>query len=312
MSKFKILWIDDQPDKIGLEKDKIEEMIRLKGFTPNIELVSKITNTDVMANAEWYKRLKSREYDLLLIDFNLCNHILGSNIIGNIRKDNNIYVDIIFYSSDRDRLIETIKKSLDGAILEFIDDVHIAILDDSDFYDKIELVIDKIIGSWYNAHSIRGVILAKTSKFETMVNDIVRLHYQSRKNALSTKLIDKKNNVLKSVSDKWNNLTNESDPTLYILDHPVEFNWNVRKLLFDTLIDEKIISIEDEHFISNLKEIFTLRNCFAHSKAKVLNGQMIIHVNGKEKIYDETEIDNIRSKINNIEIILESLIRKQE
>lgn len=187
----------------------------------------------------------------------------------------------------------------------------IAILDDSDFYDKIELIIDKIIGSWYNAHSIRGVILAKTSKFETMVNDIVRLNYHSRKNMLSTKLLEKKNNVLKSVSDKWNNLLNESDPTLYILDHPVEFNWNVRKLLFDTLIDEKIISIEDEHFISNLKEIFTLRNCFAHSKAKVVNGQMIIHVNGKEKIYDEKEIINIRSKINNLEIILESLILTQ-
>lgn len=307
MSKFKILWIDDQPEKIGLEKDKIEEMIKLKGFTPKIELISKITSTDV-TNAEWYKKLISREYDLLLIDFNLCNHILGSSIIGNIRKENNIYVDIIFYSSDRDKLISIIKNSFDGSLLEFFDDVHIAILDDSDFYDKVDLIIDKIIGSWYNAHSIRGVILAKTSKFETMINDIIQLNYLSKKEILSKKLLEKKANVEKAIYDKWDKLLKEPDPPLYVTTHPVDFNWNIRKLLFNTLIEEGIISISDNNFSEQLKEVFMLRNDFAHSKAKIINGEIIVNVNGKDKVYNETAICDIRIKINNIENILESLI----
>lgn len=307
MSKFKILWIDDQPEKIGLEKDNLEKIVEMKGFTPKIELISQITSTD-LTNADWYKKLKSREYDLLLIDFNLCNHILGSSVIGSIRKDNNIYVDIIFYSSDRDKLISTIKNSFDGSLLEFLDDVHIAILDDTDFYDKIESIIDKIIGSWYNAHSIRGVILAKTSKFETMVNEIVRLNYLSKKDVLSKKLTEKKKNVEKSICDKWDKLMNDPDPALYVTTHPVGFNWNTRKLLFNTLVDEGVISITDSNFSTQLEEIFTLRNDFAHSKAKIINGEIIVNVNGNEKIYNESAICDIRTKINNIEGILESLL----
>ena len=57
MSKFKILWIDDQPEKIGLEKDNLEKIVEMKGFTPNIELISKIMSTD-LTNADWYKKLK--------------------------------------------------------------------------------------------------------------------------------------------------------------------------------------------------------------------------------------------------------------
>lgn len=312
MSKFKILWIDDQPDKIGLEKDNIEEIIKMKGFTPKIEVISKITHNDISTDADWYKKLISREYDLLFIDFNLCNHILGSSIIGEIRKHNNIYVDIIFYSSDRDKLIKAIKDSFDGSILEFIDDVHIAILDDSDFYDKVELVIDKIISSWYNAHSIRGVILAKTSKFETMISEIVRVNYASKKDILVAKLLEKKSNVQNSVTEKWNNLMKDADPPLYVINHPVDFNWNVKKLLFDTLLEEGSITIDNEEFFNQLKEVFRLRNDFAHNKAKISNGTIIVKINGKDIVYNEADISKIRSKINNIESTLETLLRNNQ
>lgn len=32
MSKFKILWIDDQPEKIGLEKDNLEKIVEMRGL----------------------------------------------------------------------------------------------------------------------------------------------------------------------------------------------------------------------------------------------------------------------------------------
>ena len=73
-------------------------------------------------------------------------------------------------------------------------------------------------------------------------------------------------------------------------------------------MDEGVISIADSNFSTQLEEIFTLRNDFAHSKAKVINGEIIVNVNGNEKIYNESAICDIRTKINNIESILESLL----
>lgn len=311
MSKFKILWIEDQPDKIALEREEIEGMIIAKGFTPKIDLVSQITSGDLSLNSELYKRIRSREYDLLFIDYHLCNHILGSSIIGNIRKDNNIYVDIIFYSSDRDKLIETIKNSFDGPLLEFIDDVHIAILDDSGFYDKIDIVIDKIIGSWYNAHSIRGILLAKTSKFETMINDIVRLNCVDKQDILRDKLLKKKSNLERHFKAQWENAMEDLSLPLYIINNPSNFNWAIRKMLFDTLIEEGNIVIDNEEFSTQLIEVFKLRNDFAHNKARILNGNLILNINGSERVYKEEDIINIRLKINNIENVLDSLIKKE-
>lgn len=311
MSKFKILWIEDQPNKIDLEKERIEETIKTKGFTPEVDLISKITPRDLSINSTLFEKIKSREYDLLFIDYHLCNDILGSSIIGSIRKDNNIYVDIIFYSSDRENLIESIKNSFDGAILEFFDDVHIAILDDSDFYDKVEIVIDKIIGSWYNAHSIRGILLAKTSKFETMVNDIVLLKCNAKQDVLREKLLQKKSNLEKNFTDQWEKALKDADLPLYVVSNPISFNWAIRKLLFDTLIEEGNIIIDNKEFATQLVEVFKLRNDFAHNKARISNGNLILNIKGEDKIFNEEDIFNIRLKINNIENVLNTLISKE-
>lgn len=308
MSKFRILWIEDQPNKVILEREQIEHTIELKGFTPEIDLISKITSDDFSLDSELFNKIKSREYDLLFIDFHLCNQILGSSIIGSIRKDNNIYIDIVFYSSDRDKLIASIKNSFDGAILEFIDDVHIAILDDADFYDKVEIVIDKIIGSWYNAHSIRGILLAKTSKFETMISDVVRLNYIAKQDILRTKLLAKKENLKKHLTEQWGKAMDDVNLPLYIVNHPSDFNWTIRKLLFDTLIEEGNIIIDNSEFSTQLIEVFRLRNDFAHNKARISNGNLILNINGKEIIYKEADIVDIRLKINNIENVLNKLI----
>jgi hypothetical protein len=312
MSKFKILWIDDQPQKIELEKVNIEEIIKQKGFTPKIEIISKINHSEITSQTDWFKKLKSREFDLLFIDFNLCNHILGSQIISEIRKNNNIYVDIIFYSSDRDKLISAIKDSFDNSLLDFIDDVHVAILDDLDFYEKVENIIDKIISSWYNAHSIRGVILARTSKFELLVNDIIRLYYSSEKDFLKYKLLAKKQNVIEQVAQKWNRLENEDDPSLYVIEHPVYFNWNTRKMMFDILIENGAIKLQDNDFSKKMDMIFTLRNDFAHNRAKIEDGKITLHKNGKTIIYDEQKIKHLRNDINSIENVLEELISKHQ
>lgn len=309
MSKFKVLWIDDQPAKIDLEKEKAEELIRAKGFEPIIEVYSDIDQKIFDSKSELINRLRSRGYDLLFIDYNLCNHILGSHIISEVRKHNDIYVDIVFYSSDRDKLIKEIKSSYDKPSLGFIDDVHVAILDELDFYDKIEYIIDKIIGAWFNAHSIRGIILAKASKFERLVSDIVQKNYFSIKDTLVEVLKTKRERIDEQDDNKWKKLFSEKDPTLYVIQHPTIFNWGIISTLFRTLLDKKIITA-NETLMGTLKEIFIMRNDFAHYKATIKDGKLILHKCDKNKEFDEDKIKQIRDKINFVETELNLLLNE--
>lgn len=309
MSKFKILWIEDRPQKVGLEKDAVEEMIRTRGFTPIIEFISTQSELD---DEEWKNRVKSRAYDLLFIDFNLCNHILGSNIISEIRQNNKIYVDIIFYSSDRDKLLDVVKNSFDGSLMSFVDDVHIAILDDSEFNDKVEKVIEKIIGSWYNVQSIRGIILAKASKFETMISDIIKLYYKPQEEYLKNKLVEKREKVTNQANQNWDKLLTADDSIIYVVEHPEMFNWTIRRMLFDTLIEKGEIYISDETFKNKLSTLFSMRNIFAHNKAKIKNGSLTLNIKSKEKIYKESDIVSIRDDINFIEDILNEMVETKK
>lgn len=308
MSKFKILWIDDQPDKVGLEIHKVESLIIEKGLTPVIDLIQDVSNVNAVQVPQWLQKLRSRDYDLLLVDFNLRCNVFGSDVIKSVRINNNIYVDIVFYSSDRDSLIEKVIESYNGPMLDFIDDIHIMVLDDADFNEKIEGVVNKIIGSWYNAHSIRGIILGKASKFESLVSEIVKKNYVNQKGLLLERLMRKKDTVCSSVNSRWEALNNEDDPIVYAIDHPDFFNWSVRKMLFNTLVECGQIRIDDASFSKNLDELFEIRNKFAHNKLKVENGKVLLNVIGVDQEYDEEKINEIICKINGIEDVLYSLI----
>ncbi len=310
MSKIKVLWIDDQQDKIELEIDTVKQMISEKGFYPVVKTISNIDKTDLSNDEEWTKAIKSREYDLLFIDFNLCNHILGSKIISEIRHENNLYIDIVFYSSDRDKLIKSIAESYEGPIMNFMDDIHIAILDDADFYEKIEKVIDKIIGSWYNLHSLRGITLAKTSKFETMITDIIKLYYINQKDYLKKKLLEKKKNVEDNFNAHWKNLMNKEDAVMYAISHPDFFNWKTRWMLFKELVNKGEINFKEEAFFNKVDEIFELRNKFAHYKAKINQGNIVLKMLEIDECLSERDVIHIRENINYIEKILYDLLTK--
>ena len=307
MSKFKILWIDDQQTKIGLEQDTVKEIIVNKGYTAQIETIDNIKPEDLIRESDLMYKIKSREYDLLFIDYKLSHKVLGSHIISKIREENKIYTDIIFYSTDKDDLIEEVINSYKGSILSYIDDVHIIPLDDADFYDKVETVIDKIIGTWYNAHSIRGIILAKTSKFEYIVNQIVQLYYSPYKDKLASKIKTKKENIIADITEKWDKTIKSQDVVEYVLKRPEQFNWNFKKMLFDTLIEETAFDISEE-IARDISELFSLRNDFAHNKAKVINGNLILYKKNKELTFNESNIIEIRHKLAKVEKYFESLV----
>lgn len=305
MSRFKILWIDDQPEKCKRAQRAVKAVIESFGFEPDIDLESNISNESLTSpDGVLYKKIHGRDADLFIIDYNLKNNVLGNHVIGEIRKENEIYSDIIFYSSMRAELINTVTQSfVSPDSVNYLDGVYIAPLDDF-FTEKVTRVINKIIKSWYNVHSIRGIILSKASKFEHMVGEIINLGYQPCLPVIKEKLCEKGENVKRTTQDKWNKVNNREDPVPFILKDPINFNWTTKKLMFYEMAEKGIITLNAK---AELDEIFKLRNDFAHNPIHLVDGVLELKTPKKTITFTESDVEEIRGTLVAVENDLQTI-----
>lgn len=304
MSKFRILWIDDQPKKCRREVKQVKSVVDAFGFEPDIDLVSDISASSLKSpDGTLYKKLRARDIDLFLIDYNLKNDVLGSNVIQEIRKENDIYSDIVFYSSLNSDFISTVKASFDSPnAMEYFDGVYIVPLGD-EFVSKIQYVVNKIIKSWYNVHSIRGIVLSKASKFEHVVSEIINAYYEPCLEEIKTALHEKGENVCKSTSGKWARVDKASDPVPKILKDPISFNWAVKDLILKIIIEKGLVALPS---YDDLAAIFSLRNDFAHNPIHLKDGELVLTKKDSTRCFNETDIEDIRKQLMRIEKDLSS------
>ncbi len=303
MSKFRILWIDDQPKKCKREKAKVEKIVQSFGFESDIDLESDISVSSLKSpDGTLYKKMHARNVDLFLIDYNLKNDVLGSNIVQEIRKENDIYSDIVFYSSLNADFIGAVKSSFDSSnSMEYFDGVYIVPLGD-EFSEKVQYVINKIIKSWYNVHSIRGIVLSKASKFEHLLGELIRAYYQPCLQDIKSVLSQKGANVCKTTSDKWKSVEKNVDPVPQILGDPINFNWTVKKCILKEMLDHGVITLTT---FQDIVDLFNLRNDFAHNPIHLENGNLVLQTTKKTQYFTEEDIEGIRKKLMRIEQDLE-------
>ena len=91
---FNILWVEDQPDYVKAQIDKIGQLMQEEGFHCNPTLcigsmddVRKVISTDVFAD----------EIDLVLVDWDWGSNLHGEDAIEAIREEVR-YKDVVFYS----------------------------------------------------------------------------------------------------------------------------------------------------------------------------------------------------------------------
>jgi len=295
MSKFKVLWIDDQTQKCKRDSKAVEKIIESMGFEADIRFEDDISQYSLNdLDGTLNKAIRARDVDLFAIDYNLKNDVFGSDIIREIRNNNDIYTDIIFYSSDAKSLVDAIKNSFDASsIMDYCDGVYVVPLGD-EFLTKIQYVIAKIIKSWYNVHSIRGVLLSKASKFEQMVSNIIAENYLPCLSTIKSELEKKGVNITTSTCCRWKKVVETDDPVSYILQDPINFNWSVKKLILKILVDKNIIVLPNWDV---LEQIFSLRNDFAHNPIHLRDGKLVLTKNGQDVSYEENDIAEIRTAL---------------
>lgn len=306
MSKFKVLWIDDQTKKCKREVRAVSNLIKALGFEPEITFETNISKSSLSeVDGALYKAIHARDVDLFLVDYNLKNDVFGSDIVHQIRSENDIYTDIVFYSNDRRALVDKIKESYDTeSALDFCDGVYVVPLG-NEFITKVEQVITKTVKSWYNVHSIRGILLSKASKFEQMVSKIIQEYYIKCLDEIKQDLVAKGERVCKSTKGKWEGVKKDYDPVPRVLSDPINFNWTTKKMILERLDSAGAIALSTWE---DIKIVFDLRNLFAHNPIHLRDGQLVITTIDGEQTFSEVDIDVIRERLIRIEADLQKYI----
>ena len=187
--KYKILWIDDNIEIMQVKEsiDSIVECVNSYGFDMDKKDVDTYENADEL-QVEDYK-----EYDMILIDFELGEGQEGQKIIKKIR-DEGIYNEILFYSSTPESLGEKIaKERIEGVFCSGRADLP------ETFKKIFEVSIKKVL----DLNNLRGLVMAEVSDLEELKTEILREAY--KKKIIEESFFEEK--VFHSIIKKfWDNL----------------------------------------------------------------------------------------------------------
>jgi hypothetical protein len=302
--EYKILWIEDTPKSIRRDKKKIIAYIEDLGFECYIE---DITNFSDFEKNIGYKN--TSEYDLLLIDLDLGNQETkdeGNLIIKNIR-DESIYSEIIFYSSQ----YEELKRKLNNHFIE-----GIFTSSREELKNKVEQIIDVTIKKVQDVNNLRGLIMAEVAELDRIKKSILLKYNSKNKDNIKLKKYIKED-IFKKINEELVDLE-------CIINSDCEHNKiDIEKLLNNFFYDSykksrtvfkvkkldsncsSIPFIHQEYYDNVIKK----RNVLAHESEKIREDgtKYLNYTNGKPLEFTEEHCIQIRKDIRKFKKLLEDI-----
>lgn len=160
---YYILWVEDDDSWYKTTSELFSDTIIDYGFHPIIERKKSL---DEVVNEIVDNGLK--KFDIFLIDFKLRNSKDGDSIVDYVRSSN-IFTDIIFYSSDKQTIIDSIKEHLFEGVYHS---------DKKEVEDKFEKVFRTTIKKIEEINSMRGLIVGETSELDALIEEHLNYYIQ--------------------------------------------------------------------------------------------------------------------------------------
>lgn len=162
---FNILWVDDQPNYVNSQIERITQLMQEEGFQCNptlcqtIDQVRQTISTDVFTD----------EVDLVLVDWDLGSNLHGEDAIEVIREEVR-YKDVVFYSGEtapNDLRQKVFGKSLEGVYCASREQL----------VDEVIGVFESLVKKVLDLDHTRGIVMGATSDIDWMVNECLSSIY---------------------------------------------------------------------------------------------------------------------------------------
>lgn len=246
---YNILWVEDNKSWYDTTLELFREPLEEKGFELKSERKINFQQVEDLIQKDGLQK-----YDMLLIDFTLPNSLDGDKIIELIRN-NDIYTDVLFYSSAVENVRDSIRKhGLEG--------VYTA--DREEIENKFNSVFSTTIKKFQHIVAMRGMIMQEVSSLDVQMLEIVSNYLQNNKDKKQL-VIDR---VFKDLIEFHERKLEESkkikDKNNFdkIIKDPLLFSSAQRASAVEEIIN--LFNI-DNFIVDFRKEIIKVRNDFAHA-----------------------------------------------
>lgn len=154
---FNILWVEDQPNEVKAQRDRIDFLLRKQGFRVNAEFARSVDEAENFLGDDIYRD----HIDLILMDLDLGDGPNGSAGIEMVR-DAFPFKDIIFYSASGVQKLKDALTSdnLQGLFFSTRNDLADTV------YGTFMVLVKKVLDI---DHS-RGIVMGITSEIDHFVN----------------------------------------------------------------------------------------------------------------------------------------------
>ncbi|MGN7705414.1 hypothetical protein [Chryseobacterium sp. 22543] len=291
---YYLLWVEDDDSWFETTSELFKETIIDYGFSPVIE--RKVSLNEVV---EEIVASNLKKYDILLIDFNLKDSKSGDSIIDFLR-DKDVYTDIVFYSSDKSLILESVSKH------QFEGVYH---SDRKEIEDKFEKVFKTTIKKIEEINSMRGLIVGETSELDALIEEHLLVYIQKPyidsfdcDKFLKTEIFDSSQKRLENLKTSYS----EKGISEVFKSFDAIKKWKLLRAILKKNLDKDqyITEFLDANKEYN-DEVIDIRNKFAHA-------QVIVLENGREVLKSQFGDDHFEFGENEFKRIREKLILHRE
>ncbi len=289
---YSILWFDDTEDFFdSLDLDSLKDHIKSWGFSPRIEFVS---DPESFMSHEPF-----REFDLIVVDYNLEDYGHGEEFIKKIR-DHDIYTEVIFYSSSKaSELWNAVSnKELEGVFVS----------GRTGILTKIEKVAKQSVRKVLDLENVRGIVMAEVGNIDAQLDEIITSSFISLESEVQSKifckyaerLTEQHSEVIKRISEQ------ETEDSI---SHLLPFCDSNKKWHLFQSIGKKHQKIVINSLGNYADEILKPRNFLAHGiPTKQGDGSLLFTHYNKEFVFDDSVSASLRQSLQTYSEKFESIL----
>lgn len=288
---YNILWIENEQEWLDPNLEFATEIVEENGFELKCELKS--SEDEIAEMLEHIEPFK--DFDLILVDFQLDRGERGNDIIKNIRE-HRIYTEVLFYSQDGEGVRQAIKDN-------WLDGIYCSRRDKDEFQDKFEKVFKTTVKKIQRISTMRGLVLSETSQLDNIIEEILVDFFAKRNEGEQAKLkkyiiCDCLISSHKSNAKKIEALSENID-NLELVNHRLFDAYKKMRAagkIIEIIKDSKIID-KDSFTKEYNEEVIQMRNDLAHANEGEDNGKKVLKTINGNKEFDEKECITIRNNL---------------
>jgi len=188
--RYKIVWLDDEPNKMKTYIEEIKSILHENFFIPEIKEAYKSyedfqKSFETATSSDIYGEVFN-DCDLLLIDYNIAekqenDQKTGATIIKQLRTKG-IYTETLFYSNAMDEY----RKKTDRDELD-----NVIYADKNELVSKVEKIIKKSVIQSMIISNLRGYLMDSTSDFDFICRNVSEYYFKKLNNKQQYEILQK-------------------------------------------------------------------------------------------------------------------------